>query len=194
MIQEAPDPVIESIPMVLEAFEALIGIESEYRYEWIDGRVYCMASPEPEHNAIVYNIEGLFKQQLGKRGPCRTHHEITVLIPNQPSSTPDIVLTCDPADIDKDKRLKPFKVRSPRVIIEVLSPSTRAFDRGEKFERYRHCSTLEVYMLVEQNEPCVKVFRLQNDWQEERYTGEQVIQLEQPALQLPLSEIYDGIF
>ena len=63
------------IPMTEEAFENLVSTESPYRYEWIDGLVYDMTGSSPEHSAIAANVEELFRSQLGKTGPCRTHRE-----------------------------------------------------------------------------------------------------------------------
>src|SRR2546421_9295600 len=103
---------LHGIPMTEEAFERLISAENPYRYELIDGIVYDMTGSSPEHADIADNIATLLKEQLGKRGPCRVYQEQYVLIPGKPSSVPDVVLTCDIADRDKDKRLKPFKVQS----------------------------------------------------------------------------------
>src|SRR5262249_3744643 len=129
-----------------EAFEQLISVESPYRYELIDGLVYDMTGSSPEHADIAYNVAEILKEQLGKQGPCRDYQEQYVFIPNKPAVVPDIVVTCDIADRDKKRRLKPFKLRSPLIVVEVLSSSTEAYDHNEKFARYKHCPTLEVYI------------------------------------------------
>jgi len=103
-----------------------------------------MTGSSPEHSAIAANVEELFRSQLGRTGPCRTHREQYVAIPGRPPVVPDVVLTCDQADWDKDKRRRPFMIRSPRIVVEVLSPSTKKYDRGEKFARYQCCPMLEV--------------------------------------------------
>lgn len=107
---------------------------------------------------------------------------------------PDVVLTCDIADRDRDKRLKPFKIRSPLIVVEVLSPSTSTYDRTEKFMRYMLCPTLEVYMLVSQDEQHVEVYRRATDWRQERFSAGQTVQLDQLDLELPLAAIYEGVF
>lgn len=185
---------LHGIHMTEEAFEQLISIESPYRYELVDGIVYDMTGSSPEHSVIAANVEGLLREQLGRSGPCRTHREQYVAIPGLPPSVPDIVLTCDRADWDKDKRLKPFKVQSPLIIIEVLSPSTERYDRTEKFARYMRCPTLEVYILVSQDEQHVEVYRRSSGWQQERFSAGQVIKLDQLDLELPLDLIYEGVF
>ena len=139
---------LHGIRMTEEAFERLISVESPYRYELIDGVVYDMTGSTPEHSAISSNVEGLLRGQLGISGPCRIHRDQYVAIPGKPPVVPDVVLTCDLADWDKDKRLKPFMIQSPLIVIEVLSPSTERYDRTEKFARYMRCPPLEVYILV----------------------------------------------
>src|SRR6266700_4731455 len=96
---------IHGIPMTEEAFESLISVESPYRYELIDSLLYDMTRSTPEHTDLTFNVTALFKDQLGKGGPCRAYHDQYVFIPDRPSVIPDVVVTCDVADRDKDKRL-----------------------------------------------------------------------------------------
>lgn len=185
---------LHGISMTEEGFEQLISVESPYRYELIDGVVYDMTGSSPEHSVIASNIDALLLDQLGRSGPCHTHREQYVAIPGRPSVVPDVVLTCDLADWDKDKRLKPFKIRSPLIVFEVLSPSTERFDRTEKFARYMLCPTLEVYMLVHQDEPYIEVYRRSTGWRQERFLSGDVVKLEQLDLELPVELIYEGVF
>ena len=143
---------LHGIHMTEEAFERLISVESPYRYELINGIVYDMTGSTPEYSVIASNIEILLREQLGRSGPCHTHRGQYVAIPGKPPVVPDVVLTCDLADWDKDKRLKPFMIRSPLIVFEVLSPTTERYDRTEKFTRYMRCPTLEVYILVSQDD------------------------------------------
>ncbi len=181
------------IPMNEEAFERMISVESEYRYELIDGIAYNMTGSTPEHSAIVSNIAFLLREQLDRSGPCCTYRDQYVVIPGKPPVVPDVVLTCDRGDWDKDKRLKPFMIRSPLIVVEVLSPSTERYNRIEKFARYMRCTTLEVYMLVRQNEQHVEMYRRSTGWIQERFSSGQTIQLEQLDLELPVESIYEGV-
>jgi Uma2 family endonuclease len=160
------------IPMTEEQFEQFIGIESPYRYELIDGIVYDMTGSTPEHGTIATNMLVLFREQLASGTPCRVYQDQYVAIPGKASCMPDVVLTCDLADWDKDKRLEPFKIRSPLVVVEVLSLSTRKNDRGEKFARYRRA----------------------NGWQKEIFTVGQIILLDQLDLEFPVDEMYREVF
>lgn len=184
---------LHGIPMMEEAFEQLVSIESPYRYELIDGIVYDMTGSTPQHSVIASNIEFLLREQFGRGGPCRTHRDQYVAISNKPPVSPDVVLTCDRADWDEDKRLKPFKIQSPLIVVEVLSPSTERYDRTEKFARYKSCPTLEVYMLVSQDEQLVEVYRRSTDWQQELFSTGQTVKLEQLDLELPIASIYEGV-
>ncbi len=176
-----------------EAFERLISVESPYRYELIDGRIYDMTASSPEHSAIAGNIDGLFREQLGRTGPCRTHRDQYVVIPGRPPVVPDVVITCDLADWDKDRRLKPFKIQSPLIVVEVLSPTTEQYDRNEKFARYRSCPSLEVYILVSQDKQYVEVYRRERNWQREQFIADEIVTLNQLDLELPLALIYEGV-
>jgi len=182
------------IPMTEEAFEQMISVESPYHYEWIDGVVYNMTGSSPEHSVISSNIDRLVSMQLEQCDSCYTHRDQYVAIPGMLPVAPDVVVTCDPADWDKDKRLKPFKIRSPLIVVEVLSPSTQAYDRTEKFARYRRCPTLEVYILVSQDEPYVEVYRRATGWRREVFSAHQIVRLDQLDLELAVEAIYQRVF
>jgi Uma2 family endonuclease len=184
---------LHGIPMTEEAFERLISVESPYRYELIDGIVYDMTGSTPEHSAIASNVETLLREQLGRSGPCRTHRDQYVVIPGKHPVVPDVVVTCDRADWDKDKRLKPFMIQSPLIVVEVLSPSTEKYDRTEKFARYTCCPTLEVYILMSQDEQHVEVYRRSMGWKQERFSAGQTVKLDQLDLELPVESIYEGV-
>ncbi|MBE3560995.1 MAG: Uma2 family endonuclease [Ktedonobacteraceae bacterium] len=81
----------------------------------------------------------------------------------------------------------------PMIVVEVLSPSTQQYDCTEKFDRYKLCSTLEVYILVSQDTPVVGVYRRAAGWQREYFSGEETIMLDQLDLELPLAAIYEGV-
>ncbi len=184
---------LHGIPMTEEAFELVLGVESPYRYEWIDGMIYDMTAPSPEHSIIASRIDRLLSDQIGTDGPCRVFRDQSVLIPDKPSVTPDLVLTCDSADWDRDKRLQPFKVRTPLLVIEILSPSTQRFDRTEKFDRYKRCPSLEVYILINQYKRHVEIYQRVRDWQQELYIADQVVQFDHFDLEMPLDAIYKGV-
>jgi len=190
---EQGEEELHGIPMTEEAFELVLSVENPYHYEWIDGVIYDMSNPSPEHSFIAGSIDALFREQIGTDGPCRVFRDQSVLIPDKPSVTPDLVLTCDSADWDRDKRLQPFKVRTPLLVIEILSPSTQRFDRTEKFDRYKRCPSLEVYILINQYKRHVEIYQRVRDWQQELYIADQVVQFDHFDLEMPLDAIYKGV-
>jgi len=194
MVANLQDNDPHGLAMSEKDFERLVDEEDIPRYELIDGVAYNMTGSSPEHGHTVDSISTLISSHIGRKSPCKVYQDQYVKIPNRPSSVPDVVVTCDNADWDKDKRLKPFKIRSPRIIIEVLSPSTEKYDRTEKFARYRCCPSLEVYMLVNQNEPLVEVYRRSTGWKQEAFSAGQAIKLDQIGLDLLVDEIYEGVF
>ncbi len=79
------------------------------------------------------------------------------------------------------------------IVVEVLSPSTEKYDRTEKFARYTCCPTLEVYILVSQDEQHVEVYRRSMGWKQERFSAGQTVKLDQLDLELPVESIYEGV-
>lgn len=125
------------------------------RHEFVDGEVFAMAGAEDRHVTVCLNIAMALRQHL--RGtPCRTFMSDMKVQADAASSYfyPDVVVTCSAADADS-RQIK----REPLLIIEVLSPGTEAYDRGEKFQRYRQIPSLAEYALVDIERRRVDVFR-----------------------------------
>jgi Uncharacterized protein conserved in cyanobacteria len=146
--------------------------ESEERHEYLDGEIYLMAGESREHGAICTNSGGQLYSQL-RGGRCQVFSkDMKVCSGPIPTSGyyakglysyPDLVVVCDePEFLDEHRDV----LVNPRVIIEVLSASTEAFDRGEKFLRYRlHLESLTDYVVVAQNRPLVEHFARQPNGQ-----------------------------
>lgn len=129
------------------------------RHEFVDGEVFAMAGAEDRHVTVTGNVYMALRQHL--RGtPCRTFMADMKVQANANSSYfyPDVVVTCSAADATS-RQIK----REPRLIVEVLSPGTEAYDRGEKFLRYRQIASLSEYVLVDFENRRVDVFRKQSD-------------------------------
>ena len=112
------------------------------RHEFVDGEVFAMAGAEDRHVTVTGNVYMALRQHL--RGtPCRTFMADMKVQAHADSSYfyPDVLVTCSAADADS-RQIK----REPRLIVEVLSPSTEAYDRGEKFLRYRQIPSLTEYV------------------------------------------------
>ncbi len=194
MAANPQDNDLHGILMDEESFERLVNGETQYRYELIDGVLYNMTGSSLEHGQVVGNIFSLIHAHLRGKGPCRVHQDQYVKIPDAPTVVPDVVVTCDRADLDKDKRLKPFKIQFPCVVVEVLSPSTEKYNRKGKFERYKQCPSFEVYILPHQDEPHIEVYRRTTGWMVEHYSSGQTIRLDQIDIDILVDDVYEGVW
>lgn len=125
------------------------------KHEYHDGDVYAMAGASDEHVTIGINLTSLLRSTL-RGGNCRTYGsdmKVQIDAVNH-YYYPDVMVSCD----QRDREFKYFK-KYPTLIIEVLSESTEAKDRGKKFEHYRHLETLREYVLVSQTQRQVEIFR-----------------------------------
>ena len=133
------------------SFEAYLAWEAEQseRHEFLRGEVFAMTGARATHNTIALNIAIALREAL-RSTPCRVFIADMKLHAAAANASfyPDVFVSCDPRDRTADAELVQ---RHPQLVIEVLSDSTAAFDRGEKFEAYRSIDTLQAYLLVEQH-------------------------------------------
>ena len=175
--------------------------QAEERHEYLDGFIYAMAGESPLHADISANLVGLLHEQL-RDSPCRVRTKDTKIRsgPTQRRimkglfSYPDVVVICgEPQYHDEHRDV----VINPTVIIEVLSESTEARDRGVKFHRYQTWSpTLTEYVLVSQAAPLIDHFERQADgsWSYHVYQGlEESLTIKSINCTLKLSDVYARI-
>ena len=168
--------------------------EATYKSEFIAGRIYAMSGGTPKHSAIAANISGEMRN-LFKKGPCQVYNsDLRVgIMPLDVETYPDVTLVCGELHVNPfDKN----SVINPSVIFEVLSPSTEAYDRGEKWARYRRLDSLEEYLLVSQDRPQVEQYIRQEDgtWKFTYVEGlEAASTVTVLGVTLSLTEVYDKI-
>jgi Uma2 family endonuclease len=159
----------------------------EQRYEYWDGEVVAMSGGTRNHNRVSLNFSKLLDDALAD-GPCEVYiFDVKVEVePGQKYFYPDVVVTCDQRDID------PQWVKFPCLIIEVLSPSTEAADRGKKFAKYRQSPTLQEYVLVQVTQPGVEVFRRndQSKWVLSEYNLGDKLRLESVDVEIAIADLY----
>ena len=166
------------------------------KHEYRDGEVVAMAGGTPPHSLIIMNVGGGMWGRL-KSSPCRVYESnLRVFVPRDVRYVyPDLSVICGPVQFDpKDDGRQ--TVLNPRVIVEVLSPTTEAYDRGEKFRRYLQIPSFEEYVLVSQVVPVIETYRRQADgaWSFRVYQGlEAVARIETLAIDLPLAEAFLGV-
>lgn len=119
---------------------------SNVRHEYLDGQVYAMAGGTPEHGAYAANVIGLLTAQLRDR-PCRVHtSDVRVRVPATGLDTyPDVSVVCGQVERDAEDR---NAVTNPVVLVEILSPATEEYDRGEKLEHYKRLPSLRAIVYV----------------------------------------------
>lgn len=167
---------------------------AEFRSEYFNGHMYAMSGGSPRHAFIIGNCIGELHNAL-RKSPCRiASSDLRVRVsPGGLYTYPDIVVICDElrlADNRNDTLLNPV------LIVEVLSPSTEAYDRGFKFTQYRKLESLQEYALVSQDEPRVEVFRRQpsGEWLLAEYAGMDArCILKSVDCAIALAELYDKI-
>ena len=177
--------------------------ESEERHEYLDGQIYAMAGESTQHGDISVNLVRDVSTQL-KGTPCRVWTKDSKVVSGPAIkhsrstkglfSYPDLVVVCEePRFMDEHQDV----LLNPTVIMEVLSPTTESFDRGEKFRRYRtQIPSLTDYVLVSQALPLIEHFRRQanDEWVLSAHgDNESSLQIASINCTLHLSEVYDRV-
>lgn len=163
------------------------------RNEYIQGKIIPMSGASFTHNLIKGNIFVQLHNRLMESGCVVFANEMRVGIPSAKSYFyPDVGVVCDEPRFEDnvfDTLLNPI------VIVEVLSPSTEGYDRGEKFSRYRQLDSLKEYILVSQDSVNVERFlRKSDEWSYTFFQGlEQQLPLTSLQCELPLQEIYGRV-
>lgn len=168
---------------------------AETKHEYLDGQIYAMAGASPQHNQICFNLAGELHPQL-KGTSCYglTSDQKIRTDPMDLFSYPDLIIVCgQPKFHDKHRDV----ILNPQVIIEVLSPTTEAFDRGEKFVRYQRLKSLSDYIMVAQDRPSVEHYVKQKGKRPWLFTVETEISAEividSIKCKLKLADIYDRV-
>ncbi len=159
----------------------------EERYEYWDGEVVAMSGGTRNHNRISLNFSKLLDDALLDRSCDVYIADVKVQVePGQKYFYPDVVVTCDERDDDSQF------VQFPCLIIEVLSPSTEAIDRGAKFARYRKFTSFQEYVLVPADQSNVEVFRrnAQGQWVLSEYGWEDTLLLESLKIEVAIADLY----
>ena len=196
MEQRAPTPPPHT-PSLAEYFD--VERASPIKHEFRGGRIVAMAGASEAHVLIASNIVGALWMRL-RGSACRSYtSDLRVLSPHRESGYcyPDASVVCGPTEYDPLSLAARLQtVTNPKLIVEILSPSTAADDRGDKFDGYREIPSFEQYVLVAQDRPHVQTFTRQSGggWLMLPYLGlEAVVPLSAIGVDLPLAEVYAGV-
>lgn len=158
--------------------------------EYLSGKRIAMPGASRSHNLITMNTANQFYNQLINQ-ECEVYASDMRVRTHQPASYiyPDVVVVCDEPRFEDDEF---DTLLNPTVVVEVLSPSTAAYDRNEKFERYKQLTSLREYLLISQDRVCVEHYLRQGlQWIETEFCLlEQVLPLVSIHCELPLHAIY----
>lgn len=165
--------------------------KQELRYEYIDGEIFAMTGGSIPHNDIALNFYRSLYPHLHRRG-CRVNVSDVKVQANKNSRYfyPDLVVTCQPEDL----KSREF-IQYPKVIIEVLSPSTASYDRTKKLRYYRQIPSLQEYVLVDSEEIAVEVYQRGEGrmWHYYEYEDGDAIALESIEFECSIEVLYEGI-
>jgi Uma2 family endonuclease len=158
------------------------------RHEYIDGEVFAMAGGEDRNATVALNLAIALRQHLDG-GPCRVYvSEVRLHVAaSNAYFYPDLMVTCDAADAANR-----LAKSAPLLVVEVLSPSTGAYDRGDKFAHYRSVPSLQEYVLVDIDRRATDVYRKGADglWVLHPFIGEQTVELSSIALAVPAATLF----
>jgi Uma2 family endonuclease len=172
--------------------------DNAIRHEYRRGLVYAMAGGSDNHSRLSINLLTEINLHL-RGGDCQFFSgDVKVNYIDDFFYYPDAFVTCDPRDLD-DRYVK----RYPKLIVEVLSPSTEEFDRGDKFKDYQQLISLEEYVLIAQDQRRVECWRRrsprgaaptpQDGWHGVVYQAEDTVVLESIGLAIAMADLYQGV-
>ncbi|NEO53556.1 MAG: Uma2 family endonuclease [Okeania sp. SIO3B5] len=165
--------------------------KQEFRHEYIDGEILAMTGGSIPHNNIAINFCIALVPHLRQRG-CQVNTSDVKVRESKNSRYfyPDLVITCNADDL----KSRDF-IEHPTIIIEILSPSTEKYDRGEKFKYYRQIPSLQEYVLVDSKSISVEIYQRGEGkiWHYCAYTEGESITLSSIEFTSAIEVLYEGV-
>jgi len=173
----------------LEEYYALLESDPEHSYEYLDGYIYMMTGGTPDHSIIGSNIGRILGNLLQDRRCIVYNSDLYVELSENYRVCPDVTVSCDPRD-----RGAKEAIRYPSLVVEVLSPTTEARDRGKKSLQYRSSPTIQEYLLINTESPIIELFRRENNGFWTLYTlgPNDSIELTNLGVRFPVAEVYQN--
>jgi len=180
------------------AFHELEQLSPDRKYEYLNGMAYLMSGGSVAHDRITRNVGYVLDSQL-RTGSCRAFGvDVQVLLGTKNGNKrhyayPDATVSCEASDRRPENTL----IESPRVVIEVLSPSTEARDRGIKFKAYQDCPTIQEIVLMSQFAQYVEIWqrddRHNSTWHYRHYGPGEIVEIKSIDVQVDIANIYQGL-
>ena len=177
--------------MSVEDFLAIDRERLDQKYEFRNGQMVAMAGGSKHHAILIGNLYTIISSHLRGK-PCYAFTSDMTLKIESEGYLPDIMVTCDKEDLDFAEN-KTY-IEHPKLVIEVLSPSTEREDRGENFFTYTFCSSIQEYILV--NYECMLVQKETRNGMQwvSTWSGKgETVELQSIGLTIPVEDIYDRI-
>jgi Uma2 family endonuclease len=164
--------------------------QQDLRYEYFDGQVFAMTGGSLPHADIALNVATVLRQPLQGRCKVRNSDAKIGITEKGPFVYPDVSVSCD----DRDRAAPQFSLY-PCLIIEVLSPTTEAYDRGGQFALYRRVQSLKKYVLVASETQSVDLFRRtqSGEWTFIPYAEGDLIELKSVGLTISVDLFYEDV-
>lgn len=166
---------------------------SEQRHEYVDGEVFAMSGGTREHSLLATNVAAALSDALLER-PCEVHGPDMKIRAGEPKyHYPDASVVCDRPLFEDETR---DVLLNPRLVVEVLSPSSERYDRGDKFASYRTIPTLEDYVLVSQTAVLVEHYHRgpEGTWIYRALGPGERLVLASLGCEIPVERIYRKVF
>ena len=181
-----------------EEYHELERLNPERKYEYIAGLAYMMSGGSVGHDRILYNVRSALDSQLRSSSCAVFGVDVQVLLGHKKSGKrhfvyPDATVSCHAGDNRADNTL----IEAPRVVVEVLSPSTETRDRGVKFKAYQRCSTVHEIVLINQFAQYVEIWQRDEQnvdaWQYRHYGPGENVEFASIHVQVAIDELYRGL-
>src|SRR6266566_2890897 len=180
----------QHLKMSVEAYLALDRESRDVRYEYIDGYAYLLAGGTPVHALIAANLIAEIK--AGLRGsPCQVYtSDAKVRLSQSRYVFPDVTVSCD----ERDRMTDAETLQYPLLVIEILSVSTEAYDRGNKSSYYRACPAIQEYVLISTQRSSIAVYRRTTGklWTLYPFERGEQVELASIGVTLPVAAIYEN--
>jgi Uma2 family endonuclease len=173
----------------LEEYFSILEKDPEHGYEYLDGRIYMMTGGSPDHSIIGSNMNGILRDHLRNSHCIVYNSDVYLQLSEHYRVCPDVTVSCDPRDRGAQE-----VIRYPSLVIEVLSPTTEARDRGQKSLQYRACPSIQEYLLISSDFLLVEVFRREKHglWTLLTLGTDDIIQLNSLGISFTVAEVYQN--
>ena len=182
--------IAKKLPNDLITSEGYLELErnSDKKYEYVDGRIVAMSGASVNHNRLSGNIYSSLHAHLKGQSCEPFMNYMKVLTSAGNYRYPDVMVVCDDDFINDE-----YATKTPVILVEVLSRSTRKVDEQEKRLEYMNIPSLEEYVLIEQDIVDIEVVRKCNNWQSDRYYLGDTIIFRSINLAISVEDIYDRV-